>query len=510
MTTMLSTDAHVLGDLALLGAATIPPGVRGHNGPTPATGIVHIGLGNFHRAHLAVYTAKAINACGGNWGIFASSRRAETPNAMRDQDLLYSVVDIAPGTDAITVPAVHTAVIGRGQPSSLVVAEIGKASTKIVTLTVTEAGYTFSPGTTCLDLSSALVQSDLAGAASPATAIGQIVRGLQVRARTHRAPVTVLSCDNLANNGDLTASLVGHFAQLLPPEERTPLLEYVAASVTFPNSMVDRIVLDTDDRHRTMAAERLGVRDQIAVPAEPFTMWVLQDKFAAGRPAWEVGGAIFTDDVTPYDVLKLRLLNGTHSLLAYLGALDGQASIPDARFQDFIEQAANTLLRDEYLPTLTVPARIDADEYIEQLFSRWSNSVLADPTSRVGSNGSGKLPQRITEPVQYHIARGVMPEYICLTVAGFIACIAPPNGYEPGPYARAMADPAKDRLAALAATCSTANELAWAVFDRGEVFAPLLAEQTGFVDRVADYLDLVITCGIRAAAAEAARSSSRH
>ncbi len=498
------------GDLALLSANTIPPGVRAHNRPTPGTGIVHIGLGIFHRAHLAVYTAKALNAEGGEWGIFASSRREKTPDAMRAQDLLYSVVDIAPGTDAITVPAIHTAVMGSNDPSSLVVAEIGKASTKIVSLTITEAGYHFSPGTNRLNLCSALVQSDLAGGPSPATAIGQIVRGLQTRVRTHRGPVTVLSCDNLANNGDLTANLVGDFAELLPPDERRQLLEYIATSVTFPNSMVDRIVLDTDDRHRTMAAERLGVRDTVPVPAEPFTMWVLQDKFAAGRPRWEVGGAIFTDDVTPYDVLKLRLLNGTHSLLAYLGALDGQATIPDARFQDFIEKAANTLLRDEYLPTLTVPAAINADEYIEQLFSRWSNSVLADPTSRVGSNGSGKLPQRITEPVQDHIARGVMPEHICLTVAGFIACIAPPNGYDPGPFARAMVDPAKDRLAALARTCSTAQELAWAVFEHGDVFAPELATQTGFVERVGDYLDLIISSGIRAAAAEAARASSKH
>ena len=511
MKEMLSTEPRVSGDLALLNESTIPPGVRGHSGPTPHTGIVHIGLGNFHRAHLSVYTAKAIDADGGDWGIFASSSMdRDMPAALVAQDLLYSVVDIAPGTQAITVPAVHTAALGCDADSADVVAEIAKAGTKIVTLTVTEAGYTFSPSTNGLDLDSPLVQGDLAGATSPATAIGQVTRGLQARALTHGAPVTVLSCDNLVDNGDHTAHLVRHFVELLPADERGPLLAYIDSSVTFPNSMVDRIVLATDNRHRAMAAKRLGVRDAIPVPAEPFTMWVLQDNFAAGRPRWEVGGAIFTDDVAPYDLLKLRLLNGTHSLLAYLGALDGQATIPDARFQGFIEHAARTLLNDEYLPTLTVPAAIDADEYIEQLFSRWSNSVLADPTSRVGSLGSVKLPQRITEPVQHHIAHGVMPENICLTVAGFLACIAPLDGYEPGPFARAMLDPAKDRLATLAAKCSTAKELTWAVFEQGDVFAPVLAEQPGFVDRVAQYLDLIITSGIRTAAAEAARASSHH
>lgn len=507
---MSTTQSTIARTLPALSAETIPPGVRGHDGPTPRTGIVHIGLGNFHRAHLAVYTAKAIAAGGGDWGIFASSRRADVPAALRAQDLLYSVVDIAPGTEAITVPAVHTAVLGRGDESALVVAEIGKATTKIVTLTVTEAGYTFSPRTHGLNLDSPLVQGDLAGATSPATAIGQIARGLQLRARTHGAPVTVLSCDNLVDNGDHTAHLVRHFAQLLPPDQRDELLGFIDSCVTFPNSMVDRIVPATDDRHRAMAAERLGVTDAIPVPAEPFSMWVLQDRFAAGRPQWEAGGAIFTDDVAPYDLLKLRLLNGTHSLLAYLGALDGRETIPDARSQGFIEQAAGILLRDEYLPTLTVPAAVDAEEYIEHLFSRWSNSVLADPTSRVGSDGSVKLPQRITEPVQQHIAAGVMPEHICLTVAGFLACMAPLDGFEPGPFARAMVDPAKDRLAALAGKCSTAQDLAWAVFERGDVFAPVLAEQPGFVDRVGEYLDLIMTSGIRAAAAQAARSSSRH
>ena len=503
-----STTLGADGTVASLSAATVPAAALAHHRPRPRTGIVHLGLGNFHRAHLAVYTAKAVEADGGDWGIFAFSRRADLPAAMRSQDLLYSVVDIAPGTSAITVPAVHTAVLGRGDESALVVEEIGKASTRIVSLTITEAGYSSSPRTNGLDLESSLVRGDLAGAASPATAIGQIVRGLQRRVARHGAPLTVLSCDNLVDNGDRTAHLVRQFIEALPLDERGPLLSYVDSAVTFPNSMVDRIVPSTDDRHRAMAAERLGVRDAIPVPAEPFSMWVVQDRFAAGRPRWEVGGAIFTDDVTSYDLLKLRLLNGTHSLLAYLGALDGRATIPDARNQEFIERAARVVLRTEYLPTLRVPVEVDADAYIEQLFCRWSNSVLADSTSRVGSDGSVKLPQRLTEPVRHHIARGVMPEHLCLTVAGYLACIAPLGGYEPGPFARAMVDPAQERLAVLAARCSTGADLARDVFEHGGLFAPALAEQPGFVDRVGTYLDLIVRRGVRAAAAEAARSSS--
>ncbi len=495
------------GSMAALSAASVPAEALAHHRRRPRTGIVHLGLGNFHRAHLAVYTAKAIATDGGDWGICAVSRRAGLPAAMRAQDLLYSVVDIAPGTRAITVPAVHTAVLGRDDDPALVVAEIAEASTRIVSLTITEAGYMASPRTNGLDLEAQAVQRDLAGAGAPVTAIGQIARGLQARVALHGAPVTVLSCDNLVDNGDRTARLVREFIEALPHDERGPLLSYVDSSVTFPNSMVDRIVPSTDDRHRAMAAERLGVRDAIPVPAEPFSMWVVQDRFAAGRPRWEVGGAVFTDDVTSYDLLKLRLLNGTHSLLAYLGALDGRATIPDSRSQDFIEQAARAVVHEEYLPTLTVPVGVDADAYIEQLFSRWSNSVLADATSRVGSDGSVRLPQRLTEPVQHHIARGTMPEHLCLTVAGYLACVAPLDGYEPGPFARAMVDPAQERLASIAARCSTGTDLARAVFERGGLFAPILTAQPGFVDRVGTYLDLVVRHGVRAAAAEAARSS---
>ena len=495
--------------LPRLSRATVPVGALGHPGATPATGIVHIGLGNFHRAHLAVYTAKALAAEGGSWGVFAySMRSAAVPNAMAEQDLLYSVVDIAPGTEAITVPAVHSGALGGDADSALVVDQIAQEGTKVVTLTVTEAGYTISPRTGGLDTELPGVRSDLEGVTSPQTVVGLVARGLQQRARSHGAPVSVLSCDNLSGNGDLTRLVVRQFAEALAEAEGAELLAYLDSSVTFPNSMVDRIVPSTDDRHRQLAAERLGVADEIPVPAEPFTMWVLEDRFAGGRPAWEAGGAIFTDEVMPYEVLKLRLLNGTHSLLAYLGALDGRATIPDSRSQDFIEGAARTLLYEEYLPTLTVPEGIDADEYIEELFFRWSNTVLADTTTRVGSDGSVKLPQRITEPVRLHGASGVLPQHICLTVAAFLACHAPLPGYEPGPYARAMVDPAKQRLAALAAEAAGPQELVHAVFERAGIFPPVLAEQAGFVDRVGTYLELLVTSGIRAAALEAERSTA--
>ena len=212
--------------------------------------------------------------------------------------------------------------------------------------------------------------------------------------------------------------------------------------------MVDRIVPATTDAYRAAAAAHLGATDAIPVPAEPFTMWVLEDRFAAGRPAWEHGGALFTDDVEPYELLKLRLLNGTHSLIAYLGALDGHATIAGACAQPFVADAARRVLFDEYLPSVTVPADVDLDGYVAQLFERWSNTALGHRTQQVGSDGSVKLGQRVPEPALLQLRAGRLPHHLALTVAAYLCCLAPPPGFDPGPHAAAMADPARAGLVA--------------------------------------------------------------
>ena len=467
---------------------------------TPTTGIVHIGLGNFHRAHLAVYTALAVQANGGDWGIFAYSMRSTaTPDSMTAQDNLYSVVTISPDSDQIIIPAIHTKVLGGPERVGEVLREIAQSATKIITLTVTEAGYSISQETNGLDLGSPDIQWDLTHPATPKTAIGIIVRGLQLRAQSHKSPITVLSCDNLSSNGNRTAQLVGQFVAALPEFESQELDAYISTLVTFPNSMVDRIVPGTQPRHIEMVANRLGVHDQSPVPAEAFTMWVLEDNFAAGRPDWEINGAIFTKDVEGYEVMKLRLLNGAHSLLSYLGALAGEETIPGARFLPFVEQALQTILHKEFLPTFTLPIEVEADKYIAQLFSRWSNTVLGDLTSRVGSDGSTKLPQRITQPVLFHALNQEIPQYIALTIAAWLACIAPLAGFEPGKYADAMKDPAKEKLVGFAASSTSPSDFVRWVFTGAGIFALELATLSEFHNQISIYLDLIMREGIEAA-----------
>lgn len=473
---------------------------RGHDGPVPPTGIVHLGLSNFHRAHLAVYTAAALDAAGGDWGIAATTRRRDVAVPMIEQDLLYSVVDFAPGTEAITVPAVHTDIIDTGAGPNALIGRIADPATKIVSLTITEHGYKFSPRTGGLDLDNPDVAADLAGNA-PRTAVGQIGAAML---RRGDAPLAVLSCDNMNSNGHLVERLLTEYSGALGGSQGTDLQAYLAAHASFPNAMVDRIVPAPDDRVRAMAADRLHAVDLVPVAAEPFTMWVLEDHFAGGRPAWEAHGAIFSDEVPAYETLKLRYLNGTHSLIVYLGALGGCRTIPDARFTPWIEREIRGLLA-EYEPTFTLPSAIDGPVYIEQLMSRWSNTVLGDLCSRVGTDGSAKLPQRITEPVRYYYERGVVPQRLALMVAGWLACLAPINGFDPGPYAHDMKDPRRPDLARIAGESATGHDLAWKLFGETDIFSPTLAEHTAYVDRVGELVDIIVGQGV-AAAANAANS----
>ena len=309
-----------------------------------SAGIVHLGLGNFHRAHQAVYTAQA-----GDWGILGvASRSASVADAMNAQDGLYSVLELSPDGSSISVPGVHTGAIVAAHDPAAVVDAIAAEETRIVSLTVTEHGYCTDPSTHRLALDHEGIAADLAGR-TPQTVIGQVARALERRALENN-PISVMSCDNMQSNGTQTRGLILEFLQAA--HARAEVVDWVAEHVSFPNSMVDRIVPATTDAYRTAAYELLGVHDRSPVPAEPFTMWVMEDRFAAGRPAWERAGAVFSDEVHAYELIKLRLLNGTHSLIAYLGALDGRATIPEARAVDFIESAARAVLSDEYLPSI--------------------------------------------------------------------------------------------------------------------------------------------------------------
>jgi fructuronate reductase len=240
------------------------------------------------------------------------------------------------------------------------------------------------------------------------------------------------------------------------------------------------------------------------VPAEDFTMWVLEDDFAAGRPAWDRVGAVMSDEVEAYELVKLRLLNGSHSLIAYLGILDGRATIADAWAQDFVRDAVRTCIATDYLPTIALPHGFDVDAYLDSLSHRWANAALGHRTSQVGTDGSVKLLQRIPEPALMALRDGRVPHLLALTVAGWIATVAPPSGFDPGLYAAEVREPARDRLSQATLGVSGVRDHALAVL-RGGFLPDDLVAHAAFRDRVVELVTTIVHGGIRAAAREAAQ-----
>jgi len=408
-----------------LAHADVGPAVRLPRGSSaPRVGLLHLGLGAFHRAHQAVLTEDAM-VLGGHdtWGICGVTQRsAAVVEQLRPQDNLYAVLQRGSAGDSLrVVGSVAETIFGRDEPD-LLHRRFVDPDVKVITLTVTEKGYRRDGGGR-LDLADPLVQADLAGTAA-VTAVGQLVRGLQGRSRACAAPVTVLSCDNLRGNGAALARLVEDFCAELPPAEGDALGEWVQANVRFPSSMVDRIVPATTSGDRAEAQDLLGLEDRGLVVAEPFLQWVIEDDFAASRPPWELAGAQLTDDVAPYEEMKLRILNGTHSMLAYLGALAGHDTIAEAVRDPELAESATRLIATDVIPTLQAPAGTDLTAYGRQVLERFANPALRHRTVQVAMDGSQKLPLRLLGTIRDRLGAGQTPEWACLAVAGWMTYVA--------------------------------------------------------------------------------------
>jgi len=459
-------SARSLG--ALAGAAAASDAAVGAAAPAvagprvdPATlsiGIVHFGIGAFHRAHQAVFTEDAAAASGDTrWGILGVTGRSDAVvRQLRPQDCLYGVLErSADATNLRLIGSVRD-VAWPGIDSDRIAERLAHPDTHIATLTITEKGYTRAPdGDVDLGLDSvrddvAIVRRELAGETGlPAskTPLGLLVRGLARRFLAGGAPFTVVPCDNLMHNGPSTRRLVLSLAAaagvagleagtgvvaragldtLVPRYSTTggAFVGWLEASVSFPSTMVDRIVPATTDRDRDLAADLLGLRDEALVVAEPFKQWVIEDTFAGPRPAWERAGAILTPDVAPYERVKLRVLNGTHSLLAYLGALKGLKTIEQAVADVRLRGAVLGVLNDDVLPTLDAPAGIDLAQYRDSVLERFANPNLAHTTRQVAMDGSQKLPFRFLSTAADRLAAGQVPRGIALAVAAWITYIA--------------------------------------------------------------------------------------
>jgi len=438
-----------------------------------SVGILHLGIGAFHRAHQAVFTEDACVASGSiDWGICGVSQRSPAVvDQLRPQDGLYGVLQRSADSARLrVVGSVRDVLFAAAEPARLSEKFVDPA-VRIVSLTVTEKGYR-RDGTGHLDLADPMMAEDLSSG-SGLTVVGQVVRGLQARMAANGAPVTVLSCDNLCDNGGVIRRLVLDFCGALPDAEAGPLVDWIESSVLFPSTMVDRIVPATTAPDRAEARSMLGLTDEGLVVAEPFRQWVIEDRFAAGRPAWELAGVDMTDDVAPYEAMKLRLLNGTHSMLAYLGALAGYETIAEAVRDDVLADAATRLMQEDVLPTLAGPDGTDLAAYSREVLDRFANPALQHRTVQVAMDGSQKLPLRLLGTVQDRLAAGETPVWACRAVAGWMVYIS--AGHDRMGRTLPLDDPLAERLRAAAGTGGTASSVVDGLLGVSEVFTAELA-----------------------------------
>ncbi len=453
----------------------------------PAIGIVHLGIGNFHRAHEAIYTEEAMIAAGGDWAICGVTLQGDVDkrDALMAQDGLYSVVERGPQGVKTTVVRALREVLAMPHDRARLFALLADARVRIVSLTVTEKGYCRNTQTGDVDRTHGGIAHDLDHPDTPGTVPGILCAALRARRDAGVAPFAVLSCDNLSHNGAALKQVVVSFARLVDEA----LGQWIDAHVAFPSTMVDRIVPSTTDADRDAARAALGLFDAAPVPCEPFRQWVIEDTFPSGRPAWETAGAQLVEDVMPFELAKLRMLNGTHSTLAYLSMLGGFATIDEAISFAPLRRLIHTMMTREIAPTLDVPASFDLLAYRDALLERYANPALKHRCAQIAMDGSQKIPPRLLGTIATRLARGEPAKRLTLAVAAWLVFL---RGRADDGTQYEISDPMSARLKALAAEAGTdAHRLVDNLLGVRDVFPAELAENDVFRRELIDAVEAV-------------------
>ncbi|MCU4677100.1 mannitol dehydrogenase family protein [Catenovulum sp. 2E275] len=383
-------------------------------------GIVHIGLGAFHRSHQAFFTEKVMNKQGGNWGICGvSMRNVELQKSLEEQDCLYTLA-IADKQDEFQVISALKEVLVAANQAEQVIARLANPDTKLVSLTVTEKGYCLNASGN-LDTELAGIKHDIENPTQPNTALGFLVAGLAQRFEQGTAAFNVIACDNLPDNGKKLRRGVIQLAQANSAE----LAAWIESNVDFPNTMVDCITPATEDKTLEMVKSALGLDDLAPVQREGFDQWVIEDCLTGERPDWESVGVIFTSNVGGFEHTKLRILNGLHSTLAYLGRLCGHESVFEAVSDQALKAFLLKLVDEEIIPTIEAPQGLDLTEYSRQIIARFENPKIRHLLEQIACDGSIKVPVRTLEPINDNLNAGRSNNNaLYYVVAGWIKFVA--------------------------------------------------------------------------------------
>jgi fructuronate reductase len=456
--------------------------------------ILHLGFGAFHRAHQAVFADRLAHDHGSDWGyVEVNLIGGEQQIAdIKNQDLLFTVAEMAPGNWTARVVgvakrALHASVDGL----ETVLEAMCDPEIAIVSITITEKGYCHNPATGKLNAEHPAIQHDIADPAAPQSAAGVIVAALKRRRDRGIPAFTVMSCDNMPENGHVAHNVVTGLARA----QDAALADWIEKNVTFPSTMVDRIVpAVTPDTLEKITGLLGGIADPAGVAGEPFRQWVIEDKFVAGRPAWEKVGAELVAEVLPYEEMKLRMLNGSHSFLAYLGYLGGYAHICDCMEDADYAKAAHGLMLKEQAPTLKVQG-VDLGAYAGSLVERYRNPELKHRTWQIAMDGSQKLPQRMLDSIRWHLKNGSSFDRLALGVAGWMRYV---GGVDDAGKPIEISDPQKDTIAATVAGSAEGEARVKALLGLSAIFGTDLPQNATFVKAVTDAYLALVANGARA------------
>ncbi|MEP3046114.1 MAG: mannitol dehydrogenase family protein [Roseibium sp.] len=436
--------------------------------PAPEAGIVHLGLGAFFRAFGAIYIEEAVEKSGGDWGIIGVSlQSSRVRDQLAPQDFVYTAQELGPDGETLRqVEIVQDVLVAREDPEA-VLAAMADPSIRIVSLTVTEKGYCHDPATGKLNPDHPDIKADLENE-HPTSAPGYIVRALARRKAAGMPPFTVMTCDNLPENGKLVRGMVLEFARLLDAN----LADWIETEGRFPSTMIDRIVPATKPDDIEVLSKRTGVLDAAPVLHEPFRQWVVEDNFVEaygenGRPDLGAVGVELVSDVTPYENMKLRMLNGTHSSLAYLGYLAGHETISDTVADTVFSDFVKALWRREIMPSFTPPSGVDLAAYANALLTRYANPAIRHRTWQIAMDGSQKLPQRILGTLRDNLSEGRQSPGLGTAVAAWMIYV---GGTDLNGNPIDVRDPLADTLRALSDAGKTPGDKVAGLLSLDQIF----------------------------------------
>jgi mannitol 2-dehydrogenase len=411
--------------------------------------ILHIGVGGFHRAHMAYYTDELLQTHDSAWainGVGLTERDRTMADTMDTQDGLYSLLVRSADREEPRIIGAITKYYHYPDGAGELCRIAADGEYRILSLTVTESGYHYTGDDRHLDMDDPAIQHDLQNPDDPTTSIGFLFRVAQLRIQAGRTLPTFLSCDNIPHNGSVLRSLVLQYADQVDPQ----IARVLAEQGRFPSSMVDRITPGTEDKDRAYVREELGIEDRWPVVCEDFIQWFVEDNFSDGRPEWDKVGAVLVPDVTPYERMKIRLLNGAHSALAYISYLLGFRNVDNAMADPAVNKFVSAYMK-EIEPTVGDVPGVNLDEYEKKLVERFSNPAISDQILRLCEDGSRKIPNMMLEPTKELMISGQTYRHAAFAVAAWIRFL---QGSDEAGIPIPIKDPSADILQEVAQRCA--------------------------------------------------------